>query len=212
MKRIAQLENQYMKDMPPFSAGDTVRVHYRIKEGDKERIQVFQGTVISRRGSGTGKTFTVRKISAGVGVERVFPLHSPNIAKIERTAMGRVRRAKLYYLRGLTGKSARIKERLNDKAAKDAKAEAKAAKEEAKAAKVEAKAEAKTAKEKAKAVKAKAKSSAKEKKPKKTEAKASAKEKKPKKTEAKASAKEKKADKAAPAPEVPAEKVEEKEK
>jgi len=86
MKRIAQLENQYMKKIPPFAAGDTVRVHYRIKEGDKERIQVFQGTVISRRGSGTGKTFTVRKISSGIGVERVFPLHSPNIARIERTA------------------------------------------------------------------------------------------------------------------------------
>lgn len=118
MKRIAQLESQYTKDVPAFAAGDTVRVHYKIKEGDKERIQVFQGTVISRRGSGTGKTFTVRKISAGVGVERIFPLFSPNIAKIERTAMGRVRRAKLYYLRGLTGKSARIKERLSDKAAK----------------------------------------------------------------------------------------------
>ncbi len=139
MKRIAQLESQYMKEMPAFAAGDTVRVHYKIKEGDKERIQVFQGTVISRRGSGTGKTFTVRKISSGVGVERVFPLHSPNIAKIERTAMGRVRRAKLFYLRGLTGKSARIKERLNDKAAIAAKAEAKAEKEKVKAERAKAK-------------------------------------------------------------------------
>ena len=84
----------------------------KIKEGEKERIQVFQGTVISRRGSGTGQTFTVRKISSGVGVERVFPTHSPNIAKIERVSMGRVRRAKLYYLRGRTGKAARIKEKL----------------------------------------------------------------------------------------------------
>ena len=126
MKRIAQLESQYMKDIPPFSAGDTVRVHYKIKEGDKERIQVFQGTVISRRGSGTGKTFTVRKISAGVGVERVFPLHSPNIARIERTAMGRVRRAKLYYLRDLTGKSTRIKEKIGEIAEKELKKDAKA--------------------------------------------------------------------------------------
>lgn len=152
MKRIAQLESQYMQEIPPFAAGDTVRVHYRIKEGDKERIQVFQGTVISRRGSGTGKSFTVRKISAGVGVERVFPLHSPNIAKIERLAMGRVRRAKLYYLRGLTGKSARIKEVLGEKAEKEkvrlkAEAETKAqAKAEAEA-KVKAEAEAKAAEE-----------------------------------------------------------------
>ncbi len=112
MKRIAQLESQYKKTIPPFRSGDTVRVHYRIKEGDKERIQVFQGTVISRRGSGVGATFTVRKISAGVGVERVFPLHSPNIARIEKTMAGDVKRAKLYYLRGLTGKSARIKRKL----------------------------------------------------------------------------------------------------
>jgi large subunit ribosomal protein L19 len=141
MKRIAQLESQYMKEMPPFNAGDTVRVHYKIKEGDKERIQVFQGTVISRRGSGVGKTFTVRKISAGVGVERVFPLYSPNIAKIERTALGRVRRAKLYYLRGLTGKSARIKEKLGERAEKVLKSDAKAADAKAKRAKKAAKAE-----------------------------------------------------------------------
>jgi len=90
-------------------------VHYKIKEGDKERVQVFQGTVIGRRGSGTNATFTVRKISAGVGVERVFPLHSPNIAKIEKTAAGKVRRAKLFYLRELMGKSARIKRKLDEK-------------------------------------------------------------------------------------------------
>jgi large subunit ribosomal protein L19 len=112
MKRIAQLESQYKKKVPPFRSGDTVRVHYRIKEGDKERIQVFQGTVISRRGSGVGATFTVRKISSGIGVERVFPLHSPNIARIEKTMAGDVKRAKLYYLRSLTGKSARIKRKL----------------------------------------------------------------------------------------------------
>ncbi len=111
MKRIAQLEKQYMRsDLPEFSSGDTVRVHVRIKEGDKERIQVFQGDVIGRRGGGTGATFTVRKMSSGIGVERVFPLHSPNVAKIERVRKGQVRRKKLYYLRELTGKSARIKE------------------------------------------------------------------------------------------------------
>ncbi len=115
MKRIAQLENQYARELPPFAAGDTVKVHYKIKEGDKERIQVFQGTVIGRRGGGVGATFTVRKISAGIGVERVFPTHSPNIAKIERVSMGHVRRAKLYYLRDLTGKSARITEKLGEK-------------------------------------------------------------------------------------------------
>jgi len=140
MKRIAQIENQYMKDLPPFKAGDTVSVHYRIKEGDKERIQVFKGTVISRRGGGTGATFTVRKISAGIGVERVFPLYSPNIAKVERSAVGRVRRAKLYYLRGLTGKSARIKEKIIDRSEeKAAKKARKAAKKSTK--KVEAKPE-----------------------------------------------------------------------
>lgn len=119
MKRIAQIENQYKRDVASFNAGDTIKVHYRIKEGDKERIQVFQGTVISRRGSGTGKTFTVRKISSGIGVERVFPLYSPNIDKVERLTMGRVRRAKLYYLRELTGKSARIKTKLGVKADKE---------------------------------------------------------------------------------------------
>jgi len=111
MKRIAQIEKKYMRDeIPEFSSGDTVKVHVLIKEGDKERIQVFQGDVISRRGGGTGATFTVRKISEGIGVERVFPLHSPNVARIERVRKGQVRRGKLYYMRDLTGKSARIKE------------------------------------------------------------------------------------------------------
>lgn len=115
MKRLAQIEQSFQKDdIPPFGSGDTLRVHVKIKEGDKERVQVFQGTVISRRGSGTGATFTVRKISSGIGVERVFPLHSPNIAKMERIRAGSVRRNKLYYLRELTGKSARIKERILD--------------------------------------------------------------------------------------------------
>lgn len=115
MKRIAQIEKSHMRDdIPEFGSGDTLRVHVKIREGDKERIQVFQGTVIGRRGGGTGETFTVRKISAGIGVERVFPVHSPNIAKIERVRSGSVRRSKLYYLRGLTGKSARIKEEISD--------------------------------------------------------------------------------------------------
>lgn len=126
MKQVAQIEKSMMRDdIPDFKAGDTVRVHVKIKEGDKERIQVFQGTVISRRGSGIGETFTVRKISSGIGVERIFPLHSPNIAKIQRTRMGKVRRAKLFYLRDLTGKSARIEEKLEEKSAEDAKKEAK---------------------------------------------------------------------------------------
>ena len=111
MKRVAQIEKSYMvEDIPQFGSGDTLRVHYKIKEGDKERIQVFQGAVISRRGGGTGASFTVRKVSGGIGVERVFSLNSPNIAKIERLRQGQVRRSKLYYLRNLTGKSARIKE------------------------------------------------------------------------------------------------------
>jgi large subunit ribosomal protein L19 len=111
MKRIAQIEKSYMRDdIPQFGSGDTVRVHVRIVEGDKERIQIFQGDVISRRGGGIGETFTVRKMSSGIGVERVFPLHSPNVTKIERVRKGQVRRKKLYYLRDLTGKSARIKE------------------------------------------------------------------------------------------------------
>jgi len=115
MKRIAQLEKNYMRDnFPAFKSGDTLRVHVKIKEGEKERIQVFQGTVIGHRGSGINATFTVRKISSGIGVERVFPFHSPNIAKIEKIRAGLVRRKKLYYLRELTGKSARIKEQLND--------------------------------------------------------------------------------------------------
>jgi large subunit ribosomal protein L19 len=113
MSIISQIEKQFERDdLPKFGSGDTIRVHYKIKEEDKERTQVFQGTVIGRRGSGTGATFTVRKISSGIGVERVFPACSPNIAKIEKVRSGVVRRAKLYYLRDLTGKSARIREKL----------------------------------------------------------------------------------------------------
>ena len=99
-------------DIPDFDAGDTVNVHYRVREGDKERIQQFEGTVIARRGSGANKTFIVRKVSAGnIGVERIFPLYSPFIAKIEVKKRGDVRRSKLYYLRERKGKSARIRER-----------------------------------------------------------------------------------------------------
>ena len=115
MKQIAQVEKAYLRDdIPEFNAGDTVKVHVRIKEADKERIQVFQGTVIARRSSGMAATFTVRKISSGIGVERTFPLYSPNVAKIERVRSGQVRRAKLFYLRTLTGKSARIREQLTE--------------------------------------------------------------------------------------------------
>ncbi len=113
MKQIDQIEKTFMKDdLPKFSSGDTVKVHVKIKEGEKGRVQVFQGTVIGRRGGGAGATFTVRKVSGGIGVERVFPLHSSNIAKIELIRSGSVRRSKLYYLRSLTGKSARIREEL----------------------------------------------------------------------------------------------------
>jgi len=101
--------SQLKTDIPDFKVGDTVRVHAKIIEGDKERIQVFEGAVISRANGGNRATFTVRKISYGVGVERIFPLHSPRIDKIEVITRGRVRRAKLYYLRELSGKAARIK-------------------------------------------------------------------------------------------------------
>ncbi len=98
-------------ELPRFDAGDTVSVHVKVIEGDKERIQIFEGVVINRRGAGINETFTVRKVSNGVGVERIFPVHSPNLAKIERIRQGKVRRAKLNYLRKLRGKAARIDER-----------------------------------------------------------------------------------------------------
>jgi len=97
-------------NLPKFSVGDTVKVHYKIKEGDKERVQVYEGTVISIRGEGFGKTFNVRRISHEVGVERIFPFHNPSIAKVEVTRKGFVRRAKLYFLRHKSGKAGRIKE------------------------------------------------------------------------------------------------------
>ena len=98
-------------DVPQFSPGDTVRVNYRIREGSKERIQAFEGVCIGRRGGGIDETFTVRKISSGIGVERVFPLHAPTVEGLEVIRRGRVRRAKLYYLRNLRGKAARIREK-----------------------------------------------------------------------------------------------------
>ena len=109
---IAEIEQaQVRSDIPDFRPGDTLKVHVRVTEGNRSRIQVFQGVVIRRQGSGARETFTVRKISYGVGVERTFPVHSPSIDKIEPVSRGRVRRAKLYYLRDLRGKAARIKER-----------------------------------------------------------------------------------------------------
>ena len=103
--------DQLKTDLPEFGAGDTVRIHVRVIEGDKERTQVFEGTVIQRRGSGIQETFTVRKISQGIAIERIFPMHSPRIAKIERLREGRVRRARLFYLRGRKGRAARIREK-----------------------------------------------------------------------------------------------------
>ena len=112
MDKVKQLQIEQMRmDLPDFAAGDTVKVHVKIKEGEKERIQVVQGVVISRRNGTTNATFTVRKVSYGIGVERIFPLHSPAIDKIEVVTRGRVRRAKIYYLRKLRGKAARIKEK-----------------------------------------------------------------------------------------------------
>ncbi len=108
-KAIADIQKKYLKnDVPELRSGDGVRVHTKIKEGDKERIQIFEGTVIAIRKGGTGTTFTVRKMSYGVGVERIFPLHSPRIDKIEVVGHGEVRRAKLFYLRELQGKAARL--------------------------------------------------------------------------------------------------------
>jgi large subunit ribosomal protein L19 len=111
MNALSAVEKSELKsDIPSFLVGDTVKVHVKIKEGDKERIQVFEGVVIARRNGDLRSSFTVRKISFGQGVERIFPLHSPIIDKIEVSKRGKVRRAKLYYLRGLKGKAAKIKE------------------------------------------------------------------------------------------------------
>jgi large subunit ribosomal protein L19 len=110
MNIIEQLEKEQMRvDIPDFKTGDTVRVHAKIKEGEKERIQVFQGVVIRKRKGNTSATFTVRKVSYGIGVERTFPVHSPIIDKVEILSKGKVRRGRLYYLRNLRGKAARVK-------------------------------------------------------------------------------------------------------
>ena len=112
MHRLAEVAREGLRtDIPAFDPGDTVRVMVRVREGDKERLQAFEGMVIGKRGGGISENFTVRKISAGVGVERIFPLHSPAIASIELVRRGQVRRAKLYYLRALSGKAARIREK-----------------------------------------------------------------------------------------------------
>jgi large subunit ribosomal protein L19 len=112
MNIIDRLEmEQQKKDIPVFKAGDTLKVHVKITEGDKQRIQIFQGVCIKRLNRGIGSSYTVRKMSGGIGVERIFPLHSPNIDKIEVVRVGKVRRAKLYYLRNLRGKAARISEK-----------------------------------------------------------------------------------------------------
>ena len=113
IKSLEEENNERRNSFPSFKAGDTVNVHVKIKEGNKERIQQFQGTVIQRKNQNTnGETFTVRKISNGIGIERIFPLLSPNIDKVELLRQGKVRRARLYYLRGRQGKAARIKEKL----------------------------------------------------------------------------------------------------
>ena len=112
MNRTDLIEQPFLRtDLPDLRPGDTVKVHVRVVEGNRERVQVFQGVVIRRSGGGIRETFTVRKISFGVGVERTFPLHSPSISKLELVQRGRVRRAKLYYLRDLRGKKAKVKER-----------------------------------------------------------------------------------------------------
>src|SRR6201987_5476515 len=117
MNTLDALDAQSLRsDIPAFRPGDTLKVHVRVIEGSRERVQIFKGVVIRRQGGGVRETFTVRKISFGVGVERTFPVHSPSIAKLEVTSRGAVRRAKLYYLRDLRGKKARIRERRIDEA------------------------------------------------------------------------------------------------
>jgi large subunit ribosomal protein L19 len=112
MERVALVTREGMRtDLPAFNSGDTVKVMVRVREGDKERLQAFEGLCIAKRGGGMNESFTVRKVSAGVGVERIFPLHTPSIASIEVVRRGKVRRAKLYYLRAVSGKAGRIKEK-----------------------------------------------------------------------------------------------------
>ena len=111
MHAFIETQKEWLRNVPPFRPGDTLRVNVRVKEGEKERIQAFEGICIARRGSGVSETFTVRKISNGVGVERIFPVHSPMLAEVNVVRRGRVRRAKLYYLRNVTGKATRIREK-----------------------------------------------------------------------------------------------------
>ena len=151
MRKLDFVENESLRrDLPPFKVGDTVAVHVRVREGDKERIQVFQGLVIRRRGAGPGETFTVRKISSGVGVERIFPVQSPLVTKVEIKARGYVRRSRLYYLRDLSGKKARLHSKVRDLSGliSEEEAEAKASESEAVAPEPEPEAEAAPAEEK----------------------------------------------------------------
>ena len=108
---ISDIEDRQLRELPEFKAGDTVRVHFKVIEGQRQRVQVFEGVCIARQGAGVRETFTVRKQSFGVGVERTFPFHSPKIAKIDVAAIGDVSRAKLYYIRGKVGKAARVREK-----------------------------------------------------------------------------------------------------
>ena len=113
MDLIKAFTNEQMKsEVPTLNVGDTVRIHNRIKEGNKERIQLFEGTIIAKKGGGISETFTVRRVTYGVGVEKTFPVHSPNVAKVEVIRSGKVRRAKLYYVRGRMGKAAKVKEKI----------------------------------------------------------------------------------------------------
>ena len=113
MDKIGSFVNEQLKtELPKFNVGDTIRVHNRIKEGSRERIQMFEGTVIAKRNGGIGETFTVRRVSYGVGVEKTFPIHSPNVVKVDVIRNGKVRRAKLFYLRDRVGKSAKVKEKI----------------------------------------------------------------------------------------------------
>ena len=116
MHPFIETQKEWMKTIPPFRSGDTLRVNVRVKEGEKERLQAFEGVVISKKGRASGATFTVRRVSFGVGIERIFPLHSPTIASIEVVGKGKVRRARLYYLRELRGKAARIKRAAREEA------------------------------------------------------------------------------------------------
>lgn len=111
MDLIRQIQQDQIKELPEFGAGDTVQVHYKIKEGTRERVQVFEGTVLKRQGGGVGATFTVRRLASGVGVERTFPIHTPKIEKLVVTRRGSVRRAKLNYLRDRVGKAAKVREK-----------------------------------------------------------------------------------------------------